>query len=94
VNAVATPYGRFNPNPPAGDFIVPRNLGVEPVQTTVSLTLSKTFQQAITIVIDSDNLLNGTRLFDTNGVITSPSFGLANRALNGRRFELGIRYDF
>ena len=60
----------------------------------VSLTLSKTFPKAITIIVEIENLMNAARLFGTNGVITSPSFGLPNQALNGRRFELGIRYNF
>jgi hypothetical protein len=94
LNAVATPYGLLSPNPQPGDPIILRNFGREPAQTMVSLTLSKTFPKAITIVVDIENLLNAARLFGTNGVITSPSFGLPNQALNGRRFELGIRYNF
>ena len=94
LNTIVTAYGLFNPNPRPGDPIILRNLGREPAQTMVSLTLSKTFPKAIMLIIDIENLLNAARLFGTNGVITSPSFGLANRALNGRRFELGIRYDF
>ena len=93
-NAVATPYGLFNPNPQPGDPIIPRNFGREPAQTTVNVALSKTFSEGVTISIDIENLLNAIRLYGINGVITSPSFGLPNRALNGRRFELGVRYTF
>jgi hypothetical protein len=93
-NAVATPYGLLNPNPRPGDLIIPRNLGLEPTQTTMNVALSKTFFQGFVISINMENLLNAVRLYDINGVITSPSFGLPNRALNGRRIELGVRYTF
>jgi Carboxypeptidase regulatory-like domain len=93
-NAIATPYGLFNPNPQPGDPIIPRNFGREPSQTTVNLAVSKTFQKAIAISLSVENLMNAARLYGTNGVITSPTFGLPNLALNGRRFELGVRYNF
>jgi outer membrane receptor protein involved in Fe transport len=84
----------FNPNPQPGDPIIPRNFGREPSQTTVNLAVSKTFQKAIAISLSVENLMNAARLYGTNGVITSPTFGLPNLALNGRRFELGVRYNF
>ena len=94
LHTIVTPYGLFNPNPQPGDPVVPRNFGRELAQALVSLNLSKTFPQAITISVDIENLLNADRLFGSHGVITSPLFGLPNRALNGRRFELGLRYSF
>jgi len=94
LHTIVTPYGLFNPNPQPGDPIILRNFGREPAQTIVNLTLSKTLPKAISIIIDIENLLNANRLFGSYGVITSPLFGLPNRALNSRRFELGIRYTF
>jgi len=94
LHVVATPYGLLNPNPKPGDRIIPRNFGREPAQTVVNVTLSKTFPKAITFIIGVENLLNASRLYGTVGVVTSPLFGLPNQALNGRRFDLGVRYDF
>ena len=62
--------------------------------TTVNLSLSKSFPGTVTVSVDVENLLNTIRLAGSTGVLTSPVFGLPNRALNGRRFELGIRYNF
>ena len=93
--AVATPYGLLNPNPQPGEPLIPRNLGREPFVTTVNLTFSKSFDDdGVMISINVDNLLNAARLTGANGVITSPMFGTLNRALNGRRIEVGIRYSF
>ncbi|MBI3651850.1 MAG: TonB-dependent receptor [Acidobacteria bacterium] len=41
--AIVTPYGVFNPNPRAGEQIIPRNFGDGPGQVSVSLGISKTF---------------------------------------------------
>jgi hypothetical protein len=41
--AIVTRFGVFNPNPLAGDQIIPRNFGDGPGQVNVSLSLSKTF---------------------------------------------------
>jgi hypothetical protein len=40
------------------------------------------------------NLLNHTNYAPFNGVLTSPFFGTANRALPKRRITLSVRYDF
>jgi hypothetical protein len=92
--AIRTVYGLLNPNPQPGEALIPRNLGREPSATTVNLVVSKSFPAGITISIDAENLLNAARLTGSNGVVTSPGFGALNRALNGRRFELGLRYSF
>ncbi len=41
--AIVTPSGVFNPNPQAGDTIIPRNYGSGPREVSVNLNLSKTF---------------------------------------------------
>jgi len=92
--AVVTPYGVFNTNPAPGDAIIPRNFGREPWQTTVDLTVSRTFDRGLTITAFTENLFNSRRYFAMNGVVTSPVFGLPNQALSARRFDLTIRYGF
>jgi hypothetical protein len=92
--AIATLYGVLNPNPAPGDRIIPRNFGREPRQITADLSLSKSMLKGLTVTVDAANLLNTTRLVGSNGVLTSPVFGMPNRALNGRRLELTIRYGF
>ena len=47
-----------------------------------------------TIMLGISNLLNRTNYAPFNGVLTSPYFGTANRALNKRRVTLTARYDF
>lgn len=41
--AVVTPFGVFNPNPQAGDVLIPRNFGQGPGAFTVNLNFSKNF---------------------------------------------------
>jgi hypothetical protein len=98
--AVVTPYGVFNPNPGPGQTIVPRNSGVGPTELTLDLTASwssvgqlATSDRA-TFTITVNNLTNRVNNAPYNGVLTSPFFGVANRALNPRRITLSLRYDF
>lgn len=60
----------------------------------LSLAVSKTITNRLFLTIDADNLLNTSRLFGSNGVVTSPEFGIPNQALNPRHLELTIRYSF
>jgi hypothetical protein len=92
--AIATPYGLLNPNPAPGETIVPRNFGREPSQLTVNLAVSKNLFGGATISIDAENLLDARRLVGSIGVLTSPDFGMPNRALNGRRLEFTVRNSF
>ena len=39
-------------------------------------------------------MTNRVNFADFNGVVTSPLFGAANRALNPRRIELSARFGF
>ncbi len=91
--AVTTAFGTFNPNPAPGDAIIPRNLGREPWQTVVDLSISRTVSR-VTITGDAQNLLNADRYSRFNGVVTSPTFGQPTRALGARRLELTLRYGF
>ena len=101
--AVATPFGLFNPNPQPGEAVIPRNFGIGPTNFTVDLTASKTFvaytgltpsSHRATILLSVSNFLNHTNYAPFNGVLSSPFFGTANRALNKRRVTLTLRYDF
>jgi hypothetical protein len=101
--AVATAFGVFNPNPRPGEALIPRNFGVGPTNFTFDLTASKTFvayqgatplSHRLTVLFSVSNLLNNTNYAPYNGVLTSPFFGTANRALNKRRITLSARYDF
>jgi carboxypeptidase family protein len=104
--ALATRFGVFNPNPLPGDPIIGRNFARAPGQAIVNLNFSKTFlldwisrrraQQSYSLVFDIniENLFNRTNLIGFNGVLTSPLFGRANRALNGRRVEFALSFSF
>jgi Carboxypeptidase regulatory-like domain len=92
--AIDTRFGLLSPNPQPGDIIVPRNLGREPRQVTVNLSVSEIILDDLIVTIDADNVLNTRRLIRSNGVLTSPEFGQPNQALNGRRLLLTVRYGF
>jgi hypothetical protein len=61
---------------------------------TVDVTVSRTIAKGLVVAVDVQNLPNRSRLLGTNGVVTSPGFGMPNQALNGRRLELTISYGF
>jgi len=101
--AVTTPFGLFNPNPQPGEPVIPRNVGIGPTNFTFDVTVSKAFltskslnpsSHRTTVLLSISNLLNRTNYAPYNGVLTSPFFGTANRALNKRRLTLSARYDF
>lgn len=48
----------------------------------------------LTLDVDVRNLTNRANLAGYNGVLTSPLFGRANRALGARRIQLGLRFSF
>jgi Carboxypeptidase regulatory-like domain len=91
---ILTAYGLLDPNPAAGDLIIPRNFGRERRQITVNLNVSQTFFKNIILSIDADNLFNNRRLIRSNGVLSSPLFGVPNLALDGRRLLFSLRYGF
>ena len=96
-------YGVFNLAPAPGDTVIPRNFGTGPTLFTFDVTATKAFvadggpapsSRRATLGVSITNLLNGTNYATFNGVLTSPFFGTANRALNKRRLTLSLRYDF
>ena len=98
--AIVTPFGIFNPNPQPGETVIPRNFGLGPTNFTIDATVTKTLaaskgsSRRATLMLGVSNLLNRTNYAGFNGVLTSPYFGTANRALNKRRVTLTARYDF
>jgi len=101
--AVETPFGVFNPNPRPGEAAIPRNYGIGPTNFSVDVTAAKMFaaytgatpsSHRVTVLVSISNLLNTTNYAPFNGVLNSPFFGTANRALNKRRITLSARYDF
>ena len=92
--AIETVYGWLNPNPGLGDIVVPRNFGQESRAITVNLSASKSTIEDLIVTIDVDNLLNTARFIRSNGVLTSPTFGLPNQALDGRRVLVTLRFYF
>ncbi len=48
----------------------------------------------LTVNISAQNLFNTTNLAGFNGVLTSPFFGTANRALSPRRIEASLNFRF
>ena len=75
-------------------MIIPRNYGREPKQVNVNLAVSKNVYDQVAVTVDAENLLNANLLYGSNGVLTSPTFGIPNQAKNARRVELTIRYSF
>ena len=91
---IATKYGLLDPDPQPGAVIIPRNLGREPNQVNVNLAVSKNVSDEVAVTVDAENLLNTRLLYGSNGVLTSPAFGMPNQAKNARRLELTVRYSF
>jgi len=48
----------------------------------------------MTFSINVRNVLNNTQLQNYSGVLTSPFFGKANRAANGRIVAMNLRFNF
>jgi hypothetical protein len=101
--AIETPFGLFNPNPRPGEVVIPRNFGIGPTNFTFDVTAAKMFakytgpnpsSQRASLLLSVSNLLNHSNYAPFNGVLTSPFFGTANRALNPRRVTLTLRFDF
>jgi len=48
----------------------------------------------LTIGVTMQNILNHTNLVNFSGNLTSPFFGIANQAMNGRAIEAQLRFGF
>ena len=99
---VETPLGAFDAYPAAGVAMIGRNAGQGPAQIVLNVGAAKVVRPwgsvgsspYLVFNLSASNILNRTNYADFNGVVTSPSFGVANRALDPRRVELGARLAF
>src|ERR1700730_7335205 len=88
---VVTRFGAFDPNPTAGQFVIPRNFGNAPAYLTLSLRLSREFSfgrltmpletersYKLRLSVSARNLLNTVNPGLPVGNLGSPLFGLSN----------------
>ncbi len=105
VDALVTPFGTFDLSRPAGQPIIDRNTGVGPSQFVLNVGVGKRFLLGstrstgggtpyVTVTASAENVTNRVNYADFNGVVTSPLFATANRALTPRRIELAARVGF
>ena len=101
----ATSFGLFDLTRAPSEPMIARNAGQGPSQFMLNVGLAKTVRLApssgagtsgpyVIFTISAENITNRTNFTDFNGVVTSPLFGIANRALNPRRVELSARLGF
>ena len=97
----STRFGLLSTNAVNGD--VPYNLGRLPYLIQFGANLSKAFQlnpankdnpRLLTFNIRAANVMNQTRVTAVGTVVSSPNFGQAITAEDGRRIELGARFSF
>ena len=99
---IATAFGNFDLQRLAGTPMIPRNAGQGPNQIMLNVGLSKVFRLGggpgstpyAILGVSAENVTNRVNFADFNGVVTSPLFGTANRALSPRRVELTARFGF
>jgi Carboxypeptidase regulatory-like domain len=105
---IATSYGLFDPDPVAGEAIVPRNYGRGPGLFIVNLRLARAFvlreHLKLTLSVSARNLLNHLNPGPIIGNINSPLFGQSNQlgggfgaysdGANNRRLEFQARFAF
>jgi hypothetical protein len=96
-SVIETPYGLFNTTPGPNDQIILRNAGREPLQVRVDLNVTKSLPigtAQLYMSVDVENLFNRANFAGINGVLTSPSFGRPNVALNPRRASVSGGFSF
>jgi hypothetical protein len=100
---VNTSLGSFDVFPAPGTPVIARNAGQGPSQFVLNAGLAKTFrfgdsQRAtrpyLILMANGENVTNRINYTDFNGVVTSPLFAKANRALSPLRLELAARLGF
>jgi len=101
LGAIATPFGSFDPYPEPGELLIVRNAGQGPRSFLLNAGVAKTMRfgggatpRYVIFSASAENLTNYVNFTDFNGVVTSPLFGLPNRALNPLRIELSARFAF
>jgi hypothetical protein len=102
VGVIETPMGAFDLQRDPGEPMIGRNAGKGPSQLVLNIGIAKTVRfgdragaapYAI-FTLSAENVTNRVNYADFNGVVTSPLFGAANRALGARRIELAARFGF
>jgi hypothetical protein len=78
--------------------MVTRNAGREPFTLRLDVRISRAFtvspNASFVVAANVENALNRANFEGLNGVITSPSFGVANRAGVPRRLYLAAGFSF
>jgi hypothetical protein len=98
-------FGSFDLHREPEELMISRNSGQGPSQLVLNLGLAKTIRLGgaggdttsrpyVILGVNAENVTNHVNFTDFNGVVTSPLFGRANRALNPRRVELTARFGF
>jgi hypothetical protein len=99
----STPLGYFDLDRDPLEPMILRNTGQGPSSLVLNIGLAKTVRLRsqsgasgpyLIIAVSAENVTNQINFADFNGVVTSPLFGTANRALNPRRIELAARIGF
>jgi hypothetical protein len=103
---VSTQLGDFNVLRSESELMIPRNAGQGPGQFVLNMGVAKVIRLAsastttdrsaryVVLTVSAENITNRVNFADFNGVVTSPRFAMANRALNPRRIEVGVRFGF
>ena len=100
---IATRFGTFDVLRSAGEPMIRRNAGQGPGEFLLNVGIAKRFrlglapdgsERYLILSASAENVTNRINYVDFNGVVTSPLFGIANRALNPRRVELSVRFGF
>jgi hypothetical protein len=96
--AIQTPYGWLLADRPADAGMVTRNAGREPYTLRLDVRVSRAFRfsanAALILAANVENVLNRANFEGVNGVVTSSSFGIANRAGVPRRLYLAAGFSF
>jgi hypothetical protein len=78
--------------------MVTRNAGREPYTLRLDVRVSRAFRfsanAALILAANVENVLNRANFEGVNGVVTSSSFGIANRAGVPRRLYLAAGFSF
>jgi hypothetical protein len=100
--AIETRYGFLVDS--GGESPIRRNLGELPWDNYLDVNIQRTFdvrgnakadnEQSFTVNLRSSNVINHLNVTAEGGILGSPLFGAPYTADNGRRIELGFRYDF
>jgi hypothetical protein len=96
--AIQTPYGWLLADRPADAVMVTRNAGREPFTLRLDVRVSRAFNfspnAALVLAANVENVLNRANFEAVNGVVTSSSFGSANRAGVPRRLYVAAGFSF